>query len=243
MTGVQTCALPISNGILAAVGQDGAILENTSGNWISGDFAGTLDSGTNLNAVTWWKSGSSYYFIAVGDNGTVATWIPGNSWTLLTAPTTYNLRGVTYDTTNNRLLVVGDNGTILYSTSITVGSTITVNWASITSGTTRNLYCIEYNSAVNYWVAGGEGITIPGQGTATISETQTWGNVYQNVDIQRVAYYGSYPYVGETTPVPPIQQQINNQTVAGSYIDTNPQSTATYYLVVGNLTEIGRAHV
>ena len=241
------------NGILMVVGQDASIMVNegagTGNNWIAGDLFGEIANGVNFNAVNWWPSGvggSPYWFIIVGDGGTIVTWLPGDNFNSVASPTTYNLRGVCWDSTNNRLLAVGDNGTILYSTSITQsGGVINISWASISSGTTRNLYSIDYNAARNYWVAVGQGITIAGQGTtvnpASGTQTQTWGNVFVNTDIQRVTYFGSYPYVGQTTPTPPVQQQINNQIVAGTYIDSNPTANATYYLVGGNLT--GNANV
>jgi hypothetical protein len=58
-----------------------------------------------------------------------------------------------------------------------------------------------------------------------------------------VTFAGSYPWIGNTSPMPPASQQIGNQSISGQYIDYNAAGSGSvyYYLVVGNLA--GNANI
>jgi hypothetical protein len=170
----------------------------------------------------------------VGDNATI---LRANTLGVyqMTAPisSNVNLRGVTWDNVNGRLLAVGDSGTIIYSNDLGV------TWANITSPTTRNLKSIAFNNTVNKWAVVGDGISFLGTGTtANSSQVQFWGNT-QTTSVQRLNFHGSFPYTGDVS-VPPARQRINNTTISGSIIDVIPPNETSnsynYWLVVGNLS-------
>ena len=94
---------------VAIAGNNGTVLvsSNTGLNWI----AKTPVTSANLNAVD-----HNYWLFAVGDNGTIlyaSELITGNL-VARTSGTTNNLRGVTISSVSNqKIIVVGDKGTIL----------------------------------------------------------------------------------------------------------------------------------
>jgi hypothetical protein len=69
-----------------------------------------VDGGAVLNAV--W-AGAYTNAWAVGEYGLILHW-DGNSWTLVTSPTTETLNGVWGSTTTSDVWAVGDHGTILH---------------------------------------------------------------------------------------------------------------------------------
>lgn len=193
---------------------------------------------SNVAAPAWNLTG----YCVVGDAATVVrSNISGNlTKSNVTIGANVNLRGVTWDSTNGRLLAVGDQGTIIYS------SDLGFTWANITSPTTRNLKSIAYNKAVNKWAVVGDGISFLGTGiTANSSQVQFWGNTVTTFT-KRLAYHGSFPYVG-TTSLPPAQQRINNSTISGSLVDVVPPNETSnqyaYYLAVGNLSSNANVYV
>jgi hypothetical protein len=216
--------------------------------WITENLNNSIINGVNLNEI------SPYYaniaspryaytgMCIVGDNATILRANGSSSFTQVTAPISanVNLRGITWDSINGRLLAVGDSGTIIYSNDLGV------TWANITSPTTRNLKSIAFNNTVNKWAVVGDGITFLGTGvTANSSQVQFWGNTV-TTSVQRLNFHGSFPYIG-TTSLPPAQQRINNTTISGSIIDVIPPNETSnsynYWLVVGNLSSNANVYV
>ncbi|MEO8513417.1 MAG: T9SS type A sorting domain-containing protein [Ignavibacteria bacterium] len=123
---------------VAIAGNNGKVMvsSNTGLNWITK----TPVTSANLNAVD-----HNYWLFAVGDNGTIlyaSELITGNLVTR-TSGTTGNLRDVTISSVNNqRIIVVGDKGTILRSTN--TGN----NWDNVSiPDTTFNFYSISHRNA------------------------------------------------------------------------------------------------
>lgn len=214
--------------------------------WITYNPNNAVINGVNLNDITPYYANlaspaTSYTgMVIVGDAASVLRANTGDTFTQINAnvAANVNLRGATWDSTNGRILAVGDSGTIIYS------SDLGVNWANITSPTTRNLKSITYNKTINKWAVVGDGISFLGTGvTANSSQLQTWGNTTVT-SVSRLNFHGSFPYPG-TTSLPPAQQRINNATISGSIIDVIPaneiSNSYNYWLVVGNLS--GNANV
>jgi hypothetical protein len=147
---------------VAIVGNNGVVLvsSNTGLNWITKTPVTTA----NLNAVD-----HNYWLFAVGDNGTILyanEMFTGNLVTR-TSGTTRNLRGVVISSVNNqRIIVIGDKGTILTSTD--TGN----NWENVSiPDTTFNFYAINQKS-VNQLNSGDRFIAV-GSG----------GRIYKSTDI------------------------------------------------------------
>lgn len=109
-------------------------------------------------------------YVAVGTGGAILTGTTASTWTSLTSPTTNRLNGATYFATSvisngiisstANYLIVGDAGTLLYSTD-------TTTWTAKTSGTTQNLFAAANNGTMS--VAVGAGGTI-----ITSTDSTTW---------------------------------------------------------------------
>lgn len=111
-----------------AVGAGGTIRFSTDiGNWTAAASSTTA----NLNAV----AASAGMAVTVGDSGTIRFSSDGINWiAAANVPTTSNLYGVTYSS-SNLWIAVGAGGVLLTSTD---GS----NWSSVNSGTTADLRAV-----------------------------------------------------------------------------------------------------
>ncbi len=138
----------------AIVGNNGVVLvsSNTGLNWIVKNAV----TSANLNSVD-----HNYWLFAVGDNGTILYANEMFTGNLVTrnSGTTRNLRGIVISSVNNqRVIVVGDKGTILRSTD--TGN----NWENVSiPDTSFNFYAInqksanQLNSADRFIAVGGGG--------------------------------------------------------------------------------------
>jgi len=147
---------------VAIAGNNGTVLvsSNTGLNWITK----TPVTSANLNAVD-----HNYWLFAVGDNGTIlyASELFTGNLVSRTSGTTRNLRGVSISSVNNqRIIVVGDKGTILRSTN--TGN----NWDNVSiPDTTFNFYAISQRNANT--MQSGDRFVAVGSG----------GRIYKSTDI------------------------------------------------------------
>lgn len=81
-------------------------------------------------------------FIAVAGAGVVITSANGINWTQVTAPTTLDVRAVTYATELGLVCVVGQDGIIYTTKNITASPVV---WTARTSGTTQTLNGVAWN--------------------------------------------------------------------------------------------------
>ncbi|MCC6866802.1 MAG: T9SS type A sorting domain-containing protein [Ignavibacteria bacterium] len=123
---------------VSIAGNNGVVLvsSNTGLNWVTK----TPVTSANLNAVD-----HNYWLFAVGDNGTIlyANEMFTGSLVSRNSGTTRNLRGVVISSVNNqKIIVVGDKGTILRSTD--TGN----NWENVSiPDTSFNFYAINQKNA------------------------------------------------------------------------------------------------
>jgi len=160
-----------TNPLFVAVGDGGAIhVASNAADWAA------VSSGVtqNLNAVTYGiNAGSSYYFVAVGDAGTILRCNYDNdddaactSWSAASSvPVSSNLNDVVAG--EAIYVAVGDDGVILTSSDGHGG------WTQRTSGTAAHLYGVNYaydeDLDDGYFIAVGAGGTI-----LTSTDGTTW---------------------------------------------------------------------
>ncbi len=159
-------AVRLSNNVyqnnIAIAGNNGTVLvsSNTGLNWISK----TPVTGANLNAID-----HSYWLFAVGDNGTIlyANELITGNLVSRTSGTTRNLRGVSISiVSNQRIIVVGDKGTILRSTNTGF------DWENVSiPDTTFNFYAISQRNP--YTTQNGDRFVAVGSN----------GRIYKSTDI------------------------------------------------------------
>lgn len=147
---------------VAVAGNNGTVLvsSNTGLSWITK----TPVTSANLNAID-----HNYWLFAVGDNGTIlfASEMFTGSLVSRTSGTTRNLRGVSISSVSNqRIIVVGDKGTILRSTDTGF------NWENVSiPDTTFNFYAISQRNANT--MQSGDRFVAVGSG----------GKIYKSTDI------------------------------------------------------------
>ena len=128
----------------------------------------------HMNGVTY---STSSKFIFVGDSGAIYT--TNTNFENLTAQTSgVSVKLNSIANNNNKLVAVGNSGTILYSTN-------GVNWLVKTSGTTRNLYSVIWCNDLSLYVAcGAYGVIL------TSSDGDTWNIISTglNLTLNSVAF-------------------------------------------------------
>jgi carbonic anhydrase/acetyltransferase-like protein (isoleucine patch superfamily) len=248
-----------SNIICVAVGANGVILRsvrsyNNAGVLTSGGTWTQIASGvtTNLRAVSYNLIGAgsvTMQFVAVGDQGVILSSPDGLTWTNQNYYTSFgkfanttNLYDVGYfqDGNGNNWYACGENGLILYTSSLTSLSI----WSTETSYTTRNFYTVvgsnnryTYPAVNDEVIAGDEVIHTPGPNSGGTVWPYYGNPSFTSNGYQRLQFLGSYPDL-TTSSLPISSQQVtNNQTISSVYLDTNytagvPQ---VYYLVIGNM--------
>lgn len=132
---------------IIAVGDGGVILGNSGSGFVQ------LPSGVTTNLRSGCAFGFSGAAFIAGDGGLILYAVaPYTSWSKANTGVTANLHCIRPE--NNRMVCVGDNGTILNSTD---GTT----WTKETSGTTQNLNSVWCDANINGdWVACGNNGTI-----------------------------------------------------------------------------------
>ena len=132
-----------------AVGDGGVILGTNNGgtSWMS------MTSGTaaNLNDFTGMPPGYDVLFV-VGDSGTLLK-TATNVWSPVSVPTTANLRGISFGSSESAW-IVGDGGVILHSSD--GGDT----WTGQTSGVETNLYSVQATGALECRAVGAGGVIL-----------------------------------------------------------------------------------
>jgi hypothetical protein len=236
---------------LIAVGSGGAAMRNSmtfaGGAVFTGWTALSTGVAANLNSVwcnyiTQSTTAIGSRWCAVGDGGTILTSDNnGGTWTQRTSPTTNNLRGVCSVSQGGGVFywaAVGDNGTLLWSQDNAVSWTVgTVPLGN--DGLTRNLYGVAVMSVGNWFQIVGESViyrVFSGAGNPVTAQKIYDGGAAVTSSLTRLAFLGSNANISNVT-VGGTSQQINNQVVSGTYIDTNytAGNSTTYWLVVGNM--------
>ena len=237
---------------MIAVGSGGGAIRNAAtyagGYVFTGWTALNTGIATNLNSV--WcnyqqqtRNNIGSRWIAVGDGGVIiVSDNNGGTWTSVSSPTLNNLRGVCSVYQGGGVyywIAVGDSGTVLWS--MDNGNTWTVATVPAGSdGLARNLYSVAAGgvSYSSYFVIVGAGVIYR---TPFSSATGNPTKIYDSgaavtSSLSRLAFFGSNSNVSNVT-AGGSSQQINNQVVSGTYIDTSYTSgtSTTYWLVVGNM--------
>ena len=266
LNAVAANAAPTSGNLVycVAVGNNGTIVKcvrtyNSSGQLTNGPIAWAQDSYStdyppgpyattyNLNGVA---SNGNHTWVAVGDNLTI---LYKNSNTAYGwAPVTWNVNTYTFAGTNIHDVVydpvglywtaVGDNGYIFTSTDAT-GSVWGYNSSSPfgnpattkSSGTNRNLYSIAKGLYTDQYAFAGDDFIYTLGPSGVRSNSYIGTSTFDSV-LTRLQYQGSWRDLANVS-APPTQQQINNQSVSGTYVDYayTAGNQYTYYVVVGNL--------
>jgi hypothetical protein len=237
---------------MIAVGSGGGAIRNSVTYAGGTTYTGwtTLNTGiaTNLNSV--WcnyqqqtRNNIGGRWIAVGDGGVIiVSDNSGGTWTPVTSPTLNNLRGVCSIYQGGGVYywaAVGDNGTVLWSKDN--GDTWTVATVPVGSdGLARNLYSVAVDSPINggFFVMVGAGViyrVYAGSPTGNPTKIYDSGAAVTS-SLSRLAFFGSNSNISNVT-VGNANQQINNQVVSGTYIDTSytAGTSTTYWLIVGNM--------
>lgn len=236
---------------LIAVGSGGAAMRNSmtyaGGAVFTGWTALSTGVAANLNSVwcnytTQSSTSIGSRWCAVGDGGVILTSDnSGGTWTQRTSPTTNNLRGVCSVDNGGGVYywcAVGDNGTLLFSQDNAVSWTVgTVPLGS--DGLTRNLYGVALLNVGGWFQIVGESVIYRVYSGATNPVTAQKiydGGAAVTSSLTRLAFLGSNSNISNVT-VGGTSQQINNQVVSGTFIDTNytAGTSTTYWLVVGNM--------
>jgi len=95
-----------------------------------------IDNRSALHAVVYAQN----KFVAVGDDGVIASSIDGRKWTTQNSGVSTNLRDIIYSPARNLFIAVGQSGTVLTSSD-------GVNWTKrnfISGGSSFYIYCITY---------------------------------------------------------------------------------------------------
>lgn len=151
------------------------------------NISGKYSTYYSSDGITWTKieglqhmNGVTYStiakFIFVGNSG--AIYITNNNFGSLTAQTSgvsVNLNSIADH--GGKLVAVGNNGTILYSTN-------SIDWSVKTSGTTRNLYSVIWCNDLSLYIACGAGIVL------TSSNGDTWNiiSLDTNFNLNSIEY-------------------------------------------------------
>jgi hypothetical protein len=262
LNAVAANALPTSGTPVycCAAGNNGTIVRsyriyNTSGQLTNGPITWQVDGyGTGVNYATTKNlngiaSDGGRRWVAVGDGLTIlykngtglgdwreATWNINNSTFAST-----NLHDVVYDPVYGIWSAVGDNGLIVNSADNT-GSVWGTSPAGVGgSATTRNLYSITKGLYSDQYAIAGDSF-IYTLGPSGVRTNAYVGTASFSSYLQRLQYQGSWRDASNVS-APPTSQQINNQSISGTYVDYayTAGGQYTYYVVVGNLN--GNANV
>jgi len=160
---------------------NGALYQSTDGTtWTS---ISTNGYPTNMKTITDVNINYVYYnasisgFYACGDNGTVfrcGTTPGANTWTQVPTGVLENLNGMYFG--SSTLVVVGDNGRLITTSTYTDAGVFAVAAASVT-GTTENLRGITFNGS--YWIVCGTNGTI----LTSTSPTTSWTSRTSGVSV------------------------------------------------------------
>jgi len=141
------------NNAMIAVGTNGTVVKSLDGTTWSVLTPISADNFLKIG-VTPERLTLSRLFVALGATGEIYTSSnDGVSWTSQISGTTTSLRGFTYNTVKNQLIITGDNGTILTSND---GTT----WTAQTSGVPNNLNSIVLDGTGKYIISGTNGIIL-----------------------------------------------------------------------------------
>lgn len=156
-------AYDVNSGRFAAVGDTGTVLYGDGKTW----SPGTIVGGTTpkLRAVTnGYDAALAYWFVAVGDNGTILTSPDGVTWTPLTfsasssaAISTANLTSITY-TSARRFVAVSDTGQVFYCDYSDLKTWVQATVPSTTGSTP--IYAVAPGGILDYAAVGAGGLNL-----------------------------------------------------------------------------------
>lgn len=154
-----------SGSLAVAVGSHGTIMASTDGiTWTKRP----LPVVTNLNAITW--TGTEW--VVVGDEGLVLTSLDSINWELRSLNTGSAMFDVVW-AQNNKLIAVGENGSLYVSIPDYVTDRTKLAWTLMNTGTTATLRAVAFNVASGYLAVGDAGTMVrSGDATAWTSFTQ-----------------------------------------------------------------------
>jgi len=190
---INSIAFGLGFFILACTG--GRIFISTTGANGTWRFQTTTNTTSTLTSV----AASSTAVVLVGENKTIVyatalTDVQTNTWTVASTGLTqaFDLRGIVFNTTNNRFITVGTNGIVLYS-----GLGVATSWTKAASVTNLTLNSIAINGARSVAV-GSSGVVLTSDNATTWlnkgafgsqnlhSITYTTSNIFLAVDDDRV---------------------------------------------------------
>jgi photosystem II stability/assembly factor-like uncharacterized protein len=163
------------------VGYNGTIaFSSDQGNTWTLQNSGVTD---NLLSIAITYVSGTYYYIIVGDNGTILRSTDGSTWTKISSGGNTQLRNITMPS-SSMIIAYGDNGVVL--TSADYGLT----WTQRTTGSSERIHGLSYVSATSkYLLAGRNGLLM----TSPDAITWTAKNPGTLQSLQQANYYlGKY---------------------------------------------------
>jgi photosystem II stability/assembly factor-like uncharacterized protein len=143
----------IGSAISTIVGDNGKIFYAQGNTWAQ-QISGTT---VNLNGISYGQYVSSYWRIAVGNNGKIlrstnSSGFNWSEWNTISSPSTNNLNSISVK--GFSAWIAGDNGTLLKSTN---GG---INWFQINAGVSNNLNSVIFLDTITGWITGSNGLII-----------------------------------------------------------------------------------
>ncbi len=206
-------------------GTDGAffITNNGGSSWALGISMPLL----NLNAIYNWGALTG---CIVGEEG-IALYTINNWYQYIetVTNTTENLNGVSGDPVTNKLWAVGDNGTIIYSSSYLLG------WSAQPSGVNENLNDVQMLSETNGWAVGDNGTILHFSPLTSISYSdENKIEIYPNPVDDKLFIYLNNPIKFNQIQIFNSNGKLMHQKNIDNYtevkIDVSKLSPAIYYL-------------